>query len=84
VAWRGCRGALDKQDAVMAEVQRMQRVFAAMVDREGTLVEIQVPERREGEEHAMYQVRRAKERVLTINSNYYLEDPSTTVDQSEV
>jgi hypothetical protein len=43
---------------------------------------MEVPERREGEVHAAYQVRRAKERVHIINPSYYLEAPGT-VGQSE-
>jgi hypothetical protein len=78
VAWRGCRGALDRQDAVEAEVQLMQRVIAVMVRHEGTLMEMHQLERRQDEEPAAYQARRERERVLIINSSYYLEVPSAT------
>jgi hypothetical protein len=63
----GCRGALAGQDTVVAEVQLMQKVIAVMVNNEGTLVEMQVPEQR-----------KEKERVLMINPNYYMEVLGTT------
>jgi hypothetical protein len=74
-AWRGCRGALDGEEAVLAEVGLMEKVIAVMVGREGSLVEMQAPEQREGEEDWRFQVRRARERVLIVNPNYHLEEP---------
>ena len=51
----------------------MQKVIQVMVSREGTLVEMQVPERRAGEGRQEFIVRREKERVLIINPNFYME-----------
>ena len=70
---RACRGALDGQAAVVAEIQLLQKVIHVMVAREGTLVEMQVPERRAGETRAEHVLRREKERVLVVNPNYYME-----------
>ena len=56
-----------------AEIQLMQEVIQVMVSREGTLVEMQVPERKAGEGRQEYIIRRAKERVLIINPNFYME-----------
>jgi hypothetical protein len=53
VAWRGCREALVGREAVAAEVQAMELVIAVMVGREGTLAEMTVPERLEGEDMAV-------------------------------
>lgn len=44
-----------------------------MLAREGTLVEMQVPERHPGEGREEYAVRKEKARVLIINPNYYME-----------
>jgi hypothetical protein len=69
VAWRGCRGALDGQEALVEEVRAIESVIAVMVGREGTLVEMLAPERGEGEEYWQYQVRKARERALNIYPN---------------
>lgn len=68
-----CRGKLQGQDEVVAEIQLIQRVIHVMLAREGTLVEMRVPERHPGEGREEYAVRKEKERVLIINPNYYME-----------
>jgi hypothetical protein len=67
-------GALDGEEAVMAEVRAMEMVIAVMVGREGTLAEMDAPKRHNGEEYWQYQVRKARQRVLIINPNYHLEE----------
>lgn len=57
----------------MAEIQLLQKVISVMVSREGTLVEMQVPERRTGETCEEHVLRREKERILIVNPNYYIE-----------
>jgi hypothetical protein len=74
----GCRGALAGQDAVVAEVELMQKVIGTMVEREGTLVVMQVPAQREGEEREAYVVRKEKERVLILNPSYRMEKTNST------
>jgi hypothetical protein len=74
MAWHGCRGALDGQEAVAAEVRAMELVIAVMVRREGTLAEMDTPKRHQGEDKWQYQVRKARERVLIITPNYHLEE----------
>jgi hypothetical protein len=44
-----------------------------MITREGTLVEMQVPERRHDELRQEHVLRKEKERILVINPNYYIE-----------
>jgi hypothetical protein len=68
-----CRDALQGQQDIIAEIQLMQKVIQVMVAREGTLVEMQVPERAAGEGRQEFLVRREKERILIINPNYYME-----------
>lgn len=51
----------------------MQKVIQVMLSREGTLIEMQVPDRRAGEGRQEYVTRREKERVLVINPNFYME-----------
>ena len=68
-----CRNAIKDEKEVHAEIQLMQEVIQVMVSREGTLVEMQVPERKAGEGRQEYIIRRAKERVLIINPNFYME-----------
>jgi hypothetical protein len=57
----------------VAEIQLLQKVISVMVSREGTLVEMQVPERRTGETREEHVLRREKERILIVNPNYYIE-----------
>jgi hypothetical protein len=64
---------VDGEEAVVAEIQLLQKVIHVMVAREGTLVEMQVPERRSGESREEHVLRREKERILVINPNYYIE-----------
>lgn len=70
---RACRNAITGEPQVVSEIQLMQKVIQVMVSREGTLVEMQVPERRAGEGRQEFIVRREKERVLIINPNFYME-----------
>jgi hypothetical protein len=58
VAWCGCRGALEGEGAVAAEVHLLKNVIGVMVQREGTLLERDLPGM-EGEE-----------RVLLINTSH--------------
>ena len=64
---------MDGQEAVVAEIQLLQKVIHVMVTREGTLVEMQVPERRADETRQEHILRKEKERILVINPNYYME-----------
>jgi hypothetical protein len=68
-----CRNALSSQEEVVAEIQLMQRVIHVMLSREGTLVEMRVPQRRANESRQEYVVRMEKERVLVINPNFYMD-----------
>lgn len=68
-----CRGKLQGQEEVVAEIQLLQRVIHVMLSRHGTLVEMRVPGRAAGEGREEYAVRKEKERVLIINPNYYMD-----------
>jgi len=67
------KGAIATPEDVAAEYHLLKKVIHVMVAREGVLVEMQVPARREGEGDTDYVARRERERLLIINPNYYLE-----------